>query len=156
MSYATSVHPSIRLSVRPSVCLSACLSVRLSVCPSVCLSVCPSVCLSVCVNIFFAVLWYLVADWSQNQPECPLGGGACPKGVIFLISNCKLQNYAICNFLQIDLCNPILLKIDMHVRFTMMHVWKSQFLKIIIGSCKFMQLAIYLRINLWALSWLVF
>ena len=62
------------------------------------LSVCPSVCLSVCVNIFFAVLWYRAADWSQNRPECPLGGGACPKGVIFRNSNCKLQIYAICNF----------------------------------------------------------
>ena len=38
--------------------------------------------------------------------------------------------------------SPILLKIDIHVRFTMMHIRKN-FLKIAIGSCKFMQLAIF-------------
>ena len=42
--------------------------------------------------------------------------------------------------------NPILLKIDMHVRFTMMHVIKSRLLKIITGSCKFVQLAIFANI----------
>ena len=61
------------------------------------------------------------------------------------------QIYATCNFLAnkfvctvFDLStNPILLKIDMHIHFTMIHVWKSRFLKIIIASCKFMQLAIF-------------
>ena len=52
------------------------------------------VCPSVCVNNFLI----------SNRPECPLGGGACPKGVIFRNSNCKLQICAICNFLQINLC----------------------------------------------------
>ena len=32
------------------------------------------------------------------------GGSACPKGLVFRNSNCKLQIYAICNFLQINLC----------------------------------------------------
>ena len=38
--------------------------------------------------------------------------------------------------------NPTLLKIDIHVRFMMMHVKNIFFFKITIGSCKFMQLAI--------------
>ena len=33
-------------------------------------------------------------------------------------------------------------KNDMHVRYTMMHVWNSDFVNINIGSCIFMQLAI--------------
>ena len=42
--------------------------------------------------------------------------------------------------------NPNLLKIDMHICFTMMHIRKSRFLNIIIGRCKFMQLATFMRI----------
>ena len=34
----------------------------------------------------------------SNRPECPLGGSACPKGVLFQNSNCKLQIYAIFQF----------------------------------------------------------
>ena len=47
-----------------------------------------------------------------------------------------LQIYATCNFLQIYLCalfycstNPFLLEIDIHVRYTMMHVWNNRFSK---------------------------
>ena len=39
--------------------------------------------------------------------------------------------------------NPILLKIDIHVSFTIMHVLKSEFKKNNICSFKFMQLAIF-------------
>ena len=46
--------------------------------------------------------------------------------------------------------NPILLKIVIHIRFTMMHVWKSWFKKNSIGSCKLMKLAIFWRIHLCA------
>ena len=39
--------------------------------------------------------------------------------------------------------SPILLKIYVHVRYTMMHVWNIFFFKITIGNCKFMQLTIF-------------
>ena len=40
----------------------------------------------------------------------------------------------------------ILLKIDIHVRFTMTHVWKRWFFNTSIGSCKLMKLAIFWQI----------
>ena len=40
--------------------------------------------------------------------------------------------------------NMILLKVDIHLRFTMMHVWNNHYFNITIGSCKFMQLVITL------------
>ena len=74
-------------------------SVRLSVCSSVCPSVCPSVSI-----IYFRGNLISSRPIHQNRPKCPLRGGACQKGVNFRNSNCKLQIYAICNFLQMNLC----------------------------------------------------
>ena len=77
---------------------------------------------------------------------------------------CYLSNDAICILKPVDRKiillrvitlphfppNPILLKINMHVLVPMMHVRRSQFKKYIIGSCKFIQLAFFLRIHLCA------
>ena len=64
--------------------------------------VCPSVRLSVSLSVrlcqIISFRGNLISSKPIDRPECPLGGGACPKGVIFRNSNCKLQICAICNF----------------------------------------------------------
>ena len=68
-----------------------------------------------------------------------------------LIASCKFMQFA---FFWKQICvhrfdwstNPILLKIDIHVRFAAMHVWSNWFLKKYYWySCKFMQLAIFCK-----------
>ena len=46
--------------------------------------------------------------------------------------------------------NPFLLEIDIHVSYTMMHVWNNRLSKNSICNCKFMQLVSCLQIYLCA------
>ena len=74
-----------------------CRARRLSVCPSVCL-------LSVEIISFRGnSLSNKPIDLKIGLNVSDRGGSACPKGVIFRNSNCKLQIYAICKFLQVNL-----------------------------------------------------
>ena len=80
-------------------------SVRLSVRPSVCPSVCPSVRLSSVEIISFHGISI------SNRPidlkiglDVRKGVVHVRKALVFRNSNCKLQIYATCNFLQINLC----------------------------------------------------
>ena len=79
---------------------------------------------------------------------CTLYDDACLKYLISLKTLLVFAN--LCNlwFLQIHLCarfwlmyNPILLKVEIVVRFTMLRVWNTWFFQITTGSCKFMQIA---------------
>ena len=117
----------------------------------VCPSVLPTVRLSVCANYFFC------GNLISSRPIHLTIGLNVRQGVVhvrnawifkILIASYKFMQFAFfCKWICVHgfdwSTNPSLLKIDMHVRFTMMHVWKSWFFfKITIGSCKFMQLAI--------------
>ena len=82
---------------------------------------------------FWLIYW---PDFAANWYTCTLQDDACLKLSIFLKLVLVVANYATYDFWQISWCtwiwllyiNPILLKIDIHVRYTMMLVWNNWFL----------------------------
>ena len=72
--------------------------------------------------------------------------------VWFWNSNCKLQIYAtsiVCKYICVHVfhwsTNPILLKIDIHVRYTMMHVWNSHFFQKLLLIVDYLQIYLCAR-----------